>query len=125
VIYDKQLDQIVGSTSFLSISIPNRNLEIEYTWFTPTVWRTRVNTECKYLLLKHCFETLKTIRVQLKTDRRNVRSQRAIERIGAIKEGTLRNQMIMPDAYLRDSVLYSIIDQEWASVKRKLERMLQ
>lgn len=125
MIYDKQLDQIVGSTSFLSISIPNRNLEIGYTWFTPTVWRTRVNTECKYLLLKHCFETLKTIRVQLKTDRRNVRSQRAIERIGAIKEGTLRNQMIMPDGYLRDSVLYSIIDQEWASVKRKLERMLQ
>lgn len=125
MIYDKQLDQIVGSTSFLSISIPNRNLEIGYTWLTPTVWRTRVNTECKYLLLKHCFETLKTIRVQLKTDRRNVRSQRAIERIGAIKEGTLRNQMIMPDGYLRDSVLYSIIDQEWASVKRKLERMLQ
>jgi len=115
----------VGSTRFLNISIQNRNLEIGSTWLSPTVWRTRINTECKYLLLKHCFETLGTIRVQLKTDSRNVRSQRSIERLGAVKEGVLRNHMIMPDGYLRDSVVYSIIDKEWVQVKNKLESMLR
>lgn len=124
VIFDKDSGKIVGSTRFLNISIPNRNLEIGSTWLSSTVWRTRINTECKYLLLKHCFETLRTIRVQLKTDSRNVRSQQAIERLGAVKEGVLRNHMIMPDGYVRDSVFYSIIDQEWEQVKDKLESML-
>ncbi|MGG0860501.1 GNAT family N-acetyltransferase [Bacillus pumilus] len=125
VIFDKNSGKIVGSTRFLNISIPNRNLEIGWTWLSPTVWRTRINTECKYLLLKHCFETLGTIRVQLKTDSRNVRSQQAIERLGLVKEGVLRNHMVMPDGYLRDSVYYSVIDQEWVLVKDKLESMLQ
>lgn len=125
VIFDKNSEKIVGSTRFLNISIPNRNLEIGWTWLSPTVWRTRINTECKYLLLKHCFETLGTIRVQLKTDSRNVRSQQAIERLGLVKEGVLRNHMVMPDGYLRDSVYYSVIDQEWVLVKDKLESMLQ
>lgn len=125
VIIDKDSGKIVGSTRFLNISIPNRNLEIGSTWLSPTVWRTRINTECKYLLLKHCFEILGTIRVQLKTDSRNVRSQQAIERLGAVKEGVLRNHMIMPDGYLRDSVFYSVIDREWEQVKEKLESMLR
>ncbi|MCM3411809.1 GNAT family N-acetyltransferase [Metabacillus litoralis] len=125
VIYDKESGKIVGSTRFLNISIANRNLEIGWTWLSPTVWRTRVNTECKYLLLKHCFETHETIRVQLKTDSRNVRSQQAMERLGAVKEGVLRNHVVMPDGYLRDSVFYSIIDQEWVLVKEKLESMLR
>ncbi len=125
VIIDRDSGKIVGSTRFLNISIPNSNLEIGWTWLSPTVWRTRINTECKYLLLKHCFETLGTIRVQLKTDSRNVRSQQAIERMGGIKEGVLRNHTIMPDGYLRDSVFYSVIDQEWALVKEKLESMLR
>ncbi|MEK4025559.1 MULTISPECIES: GNAT family N-acetyltransferase [Sporosarcina] len=124
VIRDKYSGEIVGSTRFISISELNRNLEIGWTWLSPTVWRTRVNTECKYLLLKLCFETHGTIRVQLKTDRRNVRSQQAIERIGAVKEGVFRNHMVMPDGYVRDSVFYSVIDQEWLSVKDRLERML-
>lgn len=85
---------------------------------------TPVELRGKFLLLKHCLETLGTIRVQLKTDSRNLRSQRAIERLGAIKEGVLRNHMVMPDGYLRASVLYRIIDQEWVAVKNKLERML-
>ena len=123
VIIDKDSGKIVGSTRFLNISIPNRNLEIGSTWLSPTVWRTRINTECKYLLLKHCFEILGTIRVQLKTDSRNVRSQQAIERLGAVKEGVLRNHMIMPDGYLRNSVFYSVIDREWEQVKEKLESM--
>ncbi|WP_209121137.1 GNAT family N-acetyltransferase [Alkalihalobacillus sp. BA299] len=124
VILDKDSEKIVGSTRFLNISIPNRNLEIGWTWLSPTVWRTRINTECKYLLLKHCFETLGTIRVQIKTDSRNVRSQQAIERIGAVKEGVHRNHIIMHDGYFRDTVFYSVIDKEWMLVKNKLESML-
>ncbi|MFC4401631.1 GNAT family N-acetyltransferase [Gracilibacillus xinjiangensis] len=125
VIFDKDSGKIVGSTRFLNISIPNRNLEIGWTWLSPAFWRTRINTECKYLLLKHCFEKLGTIRVQLKTDSRNVRSQQAIERLGAVNEGVLRNHMVMPDGYLRDSVYFSVIDQEWGQVKAKLESILR
>jgi len=107
VIFDKYSGKIVGSTRFLNISISNRNLEIASMWLCPTVWRTKINTECKYLLLKHCFETLGTIRVQFKTDSRNVRSQRAIERIGAVKEGVQRNQMVMPDGFL-ETLYYTV-----------------
>lgn len=125
VIFDKDSEKIVGSTRFLNISTQNRNLEIGWTWLSSTVWQTRLNTECKYLLLKHCFETLGAVRVQLKTDSRNLRSQQAIERLGAVKEGVLRNHMVMPDGYLRDSVFYSVINQEWVLVKDKLESMLR
>lgn len=123
-IIDQESDKIVGSTRFLDISVPNRQLEIGWTWLTPSVWRTRINTECKYLLLKYCFETLGTIRVQLKTDGRNVRSQQAMERIGAVKEGILRKHRIMHDGYIRDSVYFSVIDDEWPCVKARLESML-
>jgi len=102
----------------------DRGLEIGGTWYGTEFQRTAVNTECKYLLLKHAFETLGCIRVQLKTDSRNERSQKAIERIGAIREGILRNHMILPDGYIRDSVFYSILDSEWGTVKRRLEEKL-
>jgi N-acetyltransferase len=125
VIVDRESQKVVGSTRLYDISVQNKGLEIGYTWLTPTVWRTSVNTECKYLLLKYCFETLGTIRVQLKTDSRNIRSQTAIERIGAIKEGILRNHMILSDGYIRDSVYYSIIESEWPQVKHKLESFLE
>ncbi|HEX5807119.1 MAG TPA: GNAT family protein, partial [Anaerolineales bacterium] len=85
---------------------------------------TSVNTACKYLLLRHAFETLGCIRVQLKTDLRNERSQSAIERIGAVREGVLRNHMILPDGRYRHSVFYSILDTEWSDVKNRLETML-
>ncbi|RIX51521.1 N-acetyltransferase [Paenibacillus nanensis] len=124
VIIDQASSRIIGGTRFYDISAQNRSLEIGSTWLTPSAWRTKVNTECKYLLLKHCFETLGTIRVQLKTDLRNERSQRAIERLGASKEGVLRNHMILPDGYIRDSVYYSILDREWPDVKRRLEGYL-
>jgi RimJ/RimL family protein N-acetyltransferase len=124
IIIQRASGKIVGSTRFYDISLPNKSLEIGSTWLTPAVWRTVVNTECKFLLLKHCFETLGTIRVQLKTDSRNTRSQRAIERLGASKEGVLRNHMILPDGYIRDSVYYSIIDREWPEVKLNLERFI-
>lgn len=125
VIVDRNTDKIVGSTRFLDISVPNRGLEIGWTWLSPSVWRTRINTECKYLLLAHCFETLKAIRVQLKTDERNVRSQKAIERLGASKEGTLRNHRILGDGFYRNSVYYSILDTEWPAVKERLSGFLE
>jgi RimJ/RimL family protein N-acetyltransferase len=113
-----------GATRYLNIVPRDRGLEIGGTWYGLEFQRTVVNTECKYLLLKHAFEDLKAIRVQLKTDSRNERSQRAIERIGAIKEGVLRNHMILPDGRYRDSVFYSILDTEWPGVKARLEKRL-
>ncbi|MFD1674542.1 GNAT family N-acetyltransferase [Alicyclobacillus fodiniaquatilis] len=124
VIVDQHSNKIVGSTRFLDISIPNRHLEVGWTWLSPSVWRTRINTECKYLLLRHGFEQLDMIRVQIKTDGRNVRSQQAIERIGGVKEGVLRKHRILHDGYVRDSVYYSVIAEEWPGVKSRLEKML-
>lgn len=125
VILLRENNQIIGATRFLDISHVNRSLEIGWTWLTPSVWGTNINNECKYLLLKYCFETLQVIRVQLKTDERNIRSQKAIERIGGIKEGILRNHMIRKDGSFRNSVFYSIIDREWPLIKRKLETILK
>ena len=117
--------RVAGATRYLNIMPKDRGLEIGGTWYGPEFQRTVVNTECKYLLLCHAFETLGCIRVQLKTDLRNERSQRAIERIGAVKEGVLRNHMILPDGRYRHSVFYSILDMEWPEVKRRLEEMLE
>jgi N-acetyltransferase len=117
--------RVAGATRYLNIMPRDRGLEIGGTWYGTEFQRTAVNTECKYLLLKHAFEVLKCIRVQLKTDLRNERSQRAIERIGAVKEGVLRNHMILPDGRFRHSVFYSILDTEWDGVKGRLEGMLE
>lgn len=117
--------RVAGATRYLNIMPADRGLEIGGTWYGTEFQRTAVNTECKYLLLKHAFETLKCIRVQLKTDLRNERSQRAIERIGAVKEGVLRNHMILPDGRVRHSVFYSILDSEWEGVKSRLEELLE
>lgn len=116
--------RVAGATRYLNIVPENNGLEVGGTWYGSEFQRTAVNTECKYLLIKHAFEDLGCIRVQLKTDSRNVRSQKAIERIGAVKEGVLRNHMILPDGYIRDSVFYSITDSEWPNVKIRLEEML-
>jgi N-acetyltransferase len=115
---------VAGATRYMNISPKDHGLEIGGTWYGPEFQRTVVNTECKFLLLQHAFESLKAIRVQFKTDLRNERSQRAIERIGAVKEGVLRNHMIRPDGAYRDSVFYSILDTEWPAVKARLEGML-
>jgi N-acetyltransferase len=120
VIFDKIANEIVGSTSYLDISIQNRKLEIGGTWLDHKVWRTRVNTECKYLLLKYGFEELDLIRIQLKTDLRNERSNLAIQRIGARFEGTLRQEIILHDGHLRDTNVYSILSSEWKEVNDKL-----
>jgi RimJ/RimL family protein N-acetyltransferase len=124
VIEDRKSDRIVGSTRLLDYDAANRGIEIGHTWLNPDAWRTRINTECKHLLLRHCFETLNVIRVQLKTDSRNVQSQAAIERIGGVREGVLRHHRIMPDGYLRDSVYFSILAEEWPAVEARLERFL-
>jgi len=116
--------RIVGSTRYMDIRAKDYGLEIGGTWLMPEVRRTAINTECKYLLLRHAFETLGAIRVQLKTDSRNLRSQQAIERLGAIKEGVLRNHIIMPDGQYRHSVYYSVIKQEWPAVKARLEAFM-
>lgn len=116
--------RVAGATRYLNIMPKDRGLEIGGTWYGTDFQRTPVNTECKYLLLSHAFETLKCIRVQLKTDKRNERSQKAIERLGAKKEGILRNHMILPDGRYRDSVFYSILDTEWLDVKKNLEEMM-
>lgn len=116
--------RVAGATRYLNIVARDRGLEVGGTWYGVDFQRTAVNTECKFLLLQHAFETLGCIRVQLKTDLRNERSQKAIERIGAVKEGILRNHMILPDGRYRHSVFYSILDSEWPVVKKRLEELL-
>ena len=128
VILFAQIDRLsgraVGSTTYMNISRRDRGLEIGSTWLGKPWQRTGINTEAKYLLLRHAFEDLGAVRVQLKTDRRNLQSQAAIERLGAVREGVLRKHMLVRDGFIRDSVMYSITDDEWPSVKVRLEAML-
>jgi N-acetyltransferase len=116
--------RVAGATRYMNIMPRDRGLEIGGTWYGMEFQRTGVNTECKYLLLKHAFETLGAIRVQLKTDSRNLRSQQAIERIGGVKEGVFRNHMILSDGTIRNSVYYSILDSEWPEVKKRIEFLM-
>jgi N-acetyltransferase len=112
--------RIVGSTRICDISLPNNNCEIGWTWHHPSVWRTLVNTECKFLLLSYLFDDQKLTRVFLKTDLRNERSQRAIERLGAVREGVWRKHRVMHDGYIRSTVYFSILDDEWPQIKQHL-----
>ncbi len=117
--------KLIGCTRYLHIDQPNRSLEIGGTWYGLAYQGTLVNTDCKYLLLKHAFEDLGCVRVWFKTDERNKRSQRALERLGAVKEGVLRNHMILPNGYKRNSVVYSLLPEEWPQIKIKLEARLR
>ncbi|HUZ80480.1 MAG TPA: GNAT family protein [Thermoplasmata archaeon] len=114
----------VGMTRFLRVDRESRGVEIGGTWYDPAYWRTPLNTEAKYLLLHHAFDVEHVHRVQLQTDARNVRSQRAIERLGAVREGQMREDVLMPDGVWRSSVLYSILESEWPAVRRSLEEKL-
>jgi RimJ/RimL family protein N-acetyltransferase len=114
----------VGSTRYMNIDRLNRRLEIGSTWIARNWQRTAVNTEAKYLMLRHAFEQLGCIRVELKTDSLNQRSRQAILRLGAREEGTLRNHMITSTGRIRHTVYYSIIDSEWPAVKRGLQEKL-
>ena len=115
----------IGCTRYLEIRRENRGLEIGGTWLAVEHQGSAANPESKYLLLEHAFERLGCIRVQLKTDARNLQSQRAIEHLGAVREGLFRNHLILPDGTIRDSIYYSIIDSEWPGVKERLIERLK
>lgn len=119
----KATGRAVGSTRLLDVRPADRQVEIGATFLARDYWRTPANTESKYLFLRHCFEALGCVRVALKTDGRNVRSQEAIARLGAVREGTLRRHMNVR-GYQRDTVYFSILDDEWPSVKSRLESRL-
>ncbi|MBM4424560.1 MAG: GNAT family N-acetyltransferase [Chloroflexi bacterium] len=114
----------IGATRSMTIERAHRSLEIGGTWLGASFRGTLANTESKYLLLQHAFESLECIRVQFRTDLRNERSQKALERLGAVREAVLRKYTIMPDGYQRSSVFYSVIDDEWPQMKARLEEML-
>ena len=113
-------DKVVGSTRYLNIRSEHRSLEIGWTWLGQEWQRTGINTRAKLLLLTHAFERLGCLRVAFKADGRNLRSQRALERIGATREGALRKHMIVQGGYARDSVYFSVIDSDWPQVKERL-----
>jgi RimJ/RimL family protein N-acetyltransferase len=119
-IIDRSTGKPVGSTSFMDIREEHRGLEIGSTWLTSSVQGSAVNPEAKLLMLTHAFEVLGAIRVQFRTDLRNLQSQRAIEKLGAIRDGVFRRDTIMPDGFIRDSVFYSILPEEWPAVKAGL-----
>jgi RimJ/RimL family protein N-acetyltransferase len=123
-ILHKQTSKLIGSTSIYNIHPRDRNLEIGWTWIHPDFWGTDVNLECKLLLLTYCFDTLKCLRVQFRTNDLNHRSQRAIQKIGGKFEGILRKTKIRDDGTIRSSVYYSIIDEEWEFVRKDLKSQL-
>lgn len=122
--FEQRSGQIIGSTRFMNIDRVNRRVEIGSTWIAPPWQRTAVNTEAKYLMLKHAFEVWGCVRVELKTDALNERSRNAILRLGAKEEGTLRKHWLTWTGRIRDSVYFSILDTEWPDVKARLEGKL-
>ena len=123
-IVERSSGRIIGSTRFMNIDRINRRVEIGSTWIAQAWQRTGVNTEAKYLMLRHAFEAWQCMRVELKTDALNQRSRNAILRIGAKEEGTLRKHLITSTGRVRDTIYFSILDTEWPEVKIHLERKL-
>ncbi|WP_339224871.1 GNAT family protein [Paenibacillus sp. FSL H8-0332] len=124
VMVEQTSGRIVGTTRLMHLDRRHRNAEIGCTWISPEYWRTAVNTESKLLLLKYAFEVLGLIRVDFSIVSDNLRSQRAIERIGAALEGVLRKHRITADGTVMDNMLYSIIDEEWPAVKKNLQYLV-
>lgn len=124
VVHRKSGD-IIGSTSYMDIDPQNRCVEIGCTWYAPSHRGTKVNPESKLLLLGHAFEKLGCVRVTLKCDSRNIHSQRAIAKLGAVREGVLRRHRIQPNGYVRDTVYFSVIAEEWPGVRDGLLRRLE
>ncbi|HMG11898.1 MAG TPA: GNAT family protein [Gemmatimonadaceae bacterium] len=124
VTIERSTGRVVGSTRFGNYDPANRRIEIGWTWIARPWQRTAVNTEAKYLMLTQAFEKLHCVRVELKTDVLNKPSRKAMLRIGAIEEGVLRKHTLMWTGRYRDSIYYSILDEEWPDVKKQLERML-
>ena len=121
---DTETGRVIGSTRYHNWEPPHPRVEIGYTWIARAWQRTPVNTEAKYLMLRHAFETLQLARVELRTDALNARSRAAIARIGGVEEGTLRRHMLTDTGRIRDTVYFSILDDEWPGVKQRLEAML-
>lgn len=121
---ERSSGKVIGSTRFMNIDRANRRVEIGSTWIAPAWQRTAVNTEAKYLMLRHAFEIWNCFRVELKTDALNLKSRNAILRIGAKEEGTLRRHVITWTGRVRDSVYFSILDAEWPAAKPRLEQKL-
>jgi RimJ/RimL family protein N-acetyltransferase len=120
LIYSTESSKIIGTTRLLEIVPEDRKLEIGVTWLASQYWGTGVNTQCKYLLLEYCFESLNLNRVQFRAKSDNSRSRRALEKIGATFEGLLRKDKIEPSGQARNTALYSIIKDEWPNLKSKL-----
>jgi N-acetyltransferase len=116
--------QVVGSTRFMKVDLTHRRVEIGFTFIAASWQRSYVNTEAKYLMLRHAFEVWDCARVEIITDALNSKSRRAILRLGATEEGVMRNHMIMRDGRNRDSVLHSLINKEWPQVRARLETMV-
>jgi len=123
-VIDTANGKAIGMTNYLNIDAANRRVEIGGTWYRASAQRTGVNTECKYLLLRHAFETLDCNAVEFRTHYINQRSRQAIERLGAKLDGILRAHMIMPNGTLRDTCVYSIIAPEWPTVKAHLDWLM-
>ena len=124
-IIENHKNKAIGSSSYLHAREEHRSLEIGWTWLGQEWQRTGVNTEAKYLLLRHAFERLVCERVEFKTDGRNERSQAALERIGAVREGVLRKHMIVQGGYVRDSVYFSVVREEWPQVQEHLRQLMR
>ncbi len=122
---EKITGQLIGSTRFCNADAGNRQIEIGYTWYAQRFQRTHVNTESKWLMLRHAFEQLHSIAVTFRTHWLNHRSRKAIERLGAKQDGVLRNNVITPDGSYRDTVIYSIIESEWPAIEQHLTFKLQ
>jgi RimJ/RimL family protein N-acetyltransferase len=120
-IIDKKTNTIVGTTRFLNVDAKNKRVEIGATWYAKKVQRTGINTECKYILLKYAFENLNCIAVEFRTHFHNHPSRNAILRLGAKQDGILRNHRLDESGNLRDTVVFSILDSEWKTVKTSLE----
>lgn len=123
-VFDAASGKLAGSTTYLNCSEKDDSIEIGFTWYGKQYQRTCINTATKHLLLAHAFEELGAVRVQLRTDARNMASQNAIARIGGVKEGVLRKHKKYPNGFARDTVVFSILKDEWAAVSRKLNDML-
>ena len=124
VIYHKADGKLIGSTRFIDIQPLHNKLEIGWTWLHPDYWASAVNFECKLLLLQYAFETLGVYRVQFKVDVLNMRSRKAVEKIGGVAEGVLRHDMVRENGTKRNSVYFSIIDTEWPETKLKIQALL-
>lgn len=125
VTIDKPSETVVGSTRFANIDSGNRRVEIGWTWISPPFQRSYVNSEAKYLMLRHAFEVWDCVRVELKTDVLNEQSRNAMIRLGAIEEGVLRRHVITYSGRFRDTIYYSILDHEWPAVRARLEARLR